>query len=77
MATKVCPNCTGGNGLNIMKGEVTQLISVTPREPQLIEWTCGFCGYQENEEIVLADLGGGVSTVEVVLPPEPEPDPEP
>jgi len=58
MANKVCPICESRGGLNIMKGEVTQLISVTPRLPKLIDWTCGFCGHTEHDEIHMREIAG-------------------
>jgi len=62
MATKVCPICESRGGLNIMKGDVTQLMSAktdtTPAIPKLIDWTCGFCGHTESDEIWLTEAGG-------------------
>ena len=62
MSEKVCPICESRSGLNMMKGEVTQLMSVSPRLPKLIDWTCGYCGHKEHDEIEMTDLGGYKTT---------------
>lgn len=62
MNAKVCPNCESRNGLNMMKGEITQEMSVKPRLPRLIEWTCGFCGYKEEDEVICTE-GFGFKTI--------------
>jgi len=58
MSAKVCPICDSRGGLNIMKGEVIQPIQVKPRLPKLIDWTCGFCGHTEHDEIHMMDISG-------------------
>jgi len=30
----------------------------TPAIPKLIDWTCGFCGHTESDEIWLTEAGG-------------------
>ena len=66
MATKVCPICESRGGLNMMKGDVTQLMDAATKTPKLISWTCGFCGHTESDEIHLAELGGCHNTKTVM-----------
>jgi hypothetical protein len=68
MAIQECPICSSGNGLNMMKGEVTQLQDVTTNTPKIIEWTCGFCGYTDSDTIYLGSLGGAQNEKSIVHP---------
>jgi len=65
MQAKVCPICESRSGLNIMKGEVTQLMyaktDTTPAQAKIINWTCGFCGHKETDTIQMTELGGYVT----------------
>ncbi len=70
MATRECPICESRAGLNMMAGEITQLIDVATDTPQLTDWTCGFCGYQESEVTQVCSLGGMKSVITPVEPPE-------
>ena len=66
MATKVCPICESRSGLNMMKGNVTQLMRAKTEteeaKPKLIDWTCGFCGHTESDEIHMGELSGCFNT---------------
>ncbi len=56
MASKLCPICESRGGLNMMKGEVTQLLRAEPRQPKLITWTCPYCGHTDSDEIHFTDI---------------------
>jgi len=58
MATKQCPQCESRGGLNLMKGEVTQLMDAATKTPKLVTWTCGYCGYTDSDETHFTDKGG-------------------
>jgi hypothetical protein len=65
MQSKVCPICESRSALNIMKGEVEQLMyaktDTEPAKPKVIHWTCGFCGHKEDDVIQMTELGGYVT----------------
>ena len=65
MQNKVCPICESRSGLNIMKGEVVQLMyaktDIAPAQDKIIDWTCGFCGHKETDTIQMTELGGYVT----------------
>jgi len=58
MATKQCPQCESRGGLNLMKGEVAQLYDGPSNTPEIINWTCGFCGYTDQDESYMTEKGG-------------------
>lgn len=66
MATKECPKCESRNGLNMMKGEVTQLMDATTKTPQIIVWTCGFCGHTDSDTIHMGSMGGNQNEKSIV-----------
>jgi predicted nucleic-acid-binding Zn-ribbon protein len=71
-----CPKCESRNGLNIMKGEVTQLMDAATKTPQIINWTCGFCGYTDSDTIYMGEMGGSQNVKSIVGEiPAPEPPP--
>lgn len=61
-----CPKCESRSGLNIMKGEVTQLMDAATKTPQITEWTCGYCGYKDSDTVYMGEMGGSQNTKSMV-----------
>lgn len=55
---KLCPVCESRAGINHMKGNVTQVYDNATETPEIIEWTCPYCGFQETETNYFQSNGG-------------------
>jgi len=58
MLQKDCPKCESRAGLNIMKGEVTQLMDAATKTPMITNWTCGYCGFTDQDTTYMGSMGG-------------------
>lgn len=76
MANKECPTCESRNGLNMMKGEVTQLMDAATKTPKIIDWTCGFCGFTDQDTIYMGEMAGNQNTKVMIQEVVEEPPPE-
>lgn len=57
MAAKLCMVCESRGGIQHMKGTTTQKF-VTDVQPEIIEWVCPYCGFNEIETNHFQAIGG-------------------
>lgn len=70
MSFKLCPTCSSANcgtSTNYMTGTITQPFNPANDDPQITEFVCPYCGYEETETIpappVFANFNSGIGAL--------------